>query len=280
MLTYEFVTCLQATSGQQNKQKRVTNVLNKNVIVNSSHRGPVKDAIQRFLNSVKFTQCLSYQIHFLPISILNVWLVFFNSFSENSLPSEKLTFLNKLKNKENYANCELIINVFLVCLNSVLRSNLWDLFFAHTIRKSPFPWWTTSRRYHYKVDCVWCCMIAAHDLVTSNCTAPACTEVTSGPRKPKLVKIGLPQDRSSVAVTRGRASGKSKQRHCVTWVSEYNHVVSTTWAAVFTTQGYMEVIICSCSESDGRPSCGDKTVGGQTIVDVVIWGISADFWRC
>lgn len=97
--------------------------LTKMLLVNSSHRGPVKDAIQRFLNSVKFTQCLSYQIHFLPISILNVWLVLFNSFSENSLPSEKLTFLNKLKNKENYANCELIINVFLVCLNSVLRSN-------------------------------------------------------------------------------------------------------------------------------------------------------------
>lgn len=95
--------------------------LTKMLLVNSSHRGPVKDAIQRFLNSVKL--CLSYQIHFLPISILNVWLVLFNSFSENSLPSEKLTFLNKLKNKENYANCELIINVFLVCLNSVLRSN-------------------------------------------------------------------------------------------------------------------------------------------------------------
>lgn len=55
---------------------------------------------------------------------------FFFSFSENSLPSEKLTFLNKLKNKENYANCELIINVFLVCLNSVLRSNFMRFVFC------------------------------------------------------------------------------------------------------------------------------------------------------
>lgn len=60
------------------------------------------------------------------------------------------------------------------------------------------------------------CMIAAHELITSNCTSPACTEVTSGPRKPKFIKIGLTQDRSRVAVTIGRAYGKSKQRHCVT----------------------------------------------------------------
>lgn len=92
MLTYEFVTCLQATSGQQNKQKRVTNVLNKMLLVNSSHRGPVKDAIQRFLNSVKFTQCLSYQIHFLPISILNVWLVFFILLVKIVCPLRNLLF--------------------------------------------------------------------------------------------------------------------------------------------------------------------------------------------
>lgn len=122
-------------------------------------------------------------------------------------------------------------------------------------------------------------MIAAHESVTSRWAPSAYTDVISGPRKPKFVKISFRQAGTILINTGSSANAKSNCRPRVAPATYENFIMGTTRRTILTTQGNIDDIACSHSKGDGRPSSGDKTISGQTIIQC-IGGSSTDVWRC
>lgn len=76
--------------------------------------------------------------------------------------------------------------------------------------------------------------------------------------------------------TGSSANAKSNCRPRVAPATYDNFIMGTTRRTILTTQGNMDVIACSHSKGDGRPSSGDKAISGQTIIHQVIGGSSTD----
>lgn len=123
-------------------------------------------------------------------------------------------------------------------------------------------------------------MIATHENITPWITPCSETDIISNPRNPKFVEICLAKNRSTIRNTCPRINLESNFRSSVSPPSDNEFVMGTAGYAVYTTQRDMKIIVCSCSKGNGRSSCGHETVGGQTIVHLVIGGSSADLRRC